>query len=112
VGEVESPLRELLTPVLLLDVALEAGGVVQLPLVIEGVVGVGDRRAPAHSAVAFADDGDGVVLSADAPARVVVGGGRPLREEMVAGGPFVMNTREELEQASARYRAGAMGVLR
>lgn len=121
VGDVESPLRELLTPVLLLDVALEAGGVVQLPLppdhsvfalVIEGVVGVGARRAPAHSAVAFADDGDGVVLSADAPARVVVGGGRPLREEVVAGGPFVMNTREELEQAAARYRAGAMGVLR
>jgi len=31
---------------------------------------------------------------------------RPLREPVVQYGPFVMNTREEIEQALADYRDG------
>ena len=38
--------------------------------------------------------------------RVVFYAGRPLHEPVVARGPFVMNTEEEIRQAHADYRAG------
>jgi redox-sensitive bicupin YhaK (pirin superfamily) len=39
---------------------------------------------------------------------VLVLAGRPLREPVVQYGPFVMNTRAEIEQAIADYRSGAL----
>ncbi|MDB5774028.1 MAG: pirin family protein, partial [Herbaspirillum sp.] len=38
--------------------------------------------------------------------RLLVIAGKPLREPIAAGGPFVMNTEEEIEQAFTDYRAG------
>jgi quercetin 2,3-dioxygenase len=38
--------------------------------------------------------------------RILVLAGRPLREPIAFGGPFVMNTQEEIRQAFADYRAG------
>jgi redox-sensitive bicupin YhaK (pirin superfamily) len=32
--------------------------------------------------------------------------GRPLREPVVFGGPFVMNTQEQIDEAFADFRAG------
>ena len=52
-----------------------------------------------------ARQGNGLV-----PAQVDVGG-RPIRETIAFYGPFVMNTREEIIQAIADYRAGRMGVI-
>ena len=34
--------------------------------------------------------------------------GKPIREPIVQYGPFVMNTREEIEQAIADYQSGAL----
>ena len=34
--------------------------------------------------------------------------GKPLREPVVQYGPFVMNTREEIEQAVADYQSGEL----
>ncbi|NDP43824.1 MAG: hypothetical protein GZ089_14070, partial [Aromatoleum sp.] len=51
--------------------------------------------------------GDTVRLqAADVPARVLVIAGRPVNEPVAWQGPFVMNTREELQQAVDDYRAG------
>jgi len=35
---------------------------------------------------------------------------KPLREPVVQYGPFVMNTREEIEQALADYRSGRLAT--
>ena len=41
-------------------------------------------------------------------ARFILVAGRPIGEPVVQYGPFVMNTREEIEQAFADYRDGRL----
>lgn len=53
--------------------------------------------------VRLADDGELRIGSA-AGARVLLIAGKPLREPIVQYGPFVMNTREEIEQALRDFR--------
>ncbi len=45
----------------------------------------------------------------DAPTRLMVYSGTPLREPVVLGGPFVMNRRTEITQAFADFQAGKFG---
>jgi len=105
------------TDVLYLDVALPAGGSFQRPLpaahnafvyLYEGDGLVADRPLAAHH-LAVLGPGDGFALSAgDRGARFILVAGRPIGEPIVQYGPFVMNTREEIEQALADYRDGRL----
>jgi hypothetical protein len=63
-------------------------------------------------------DGDFLVLSAnesqDSRTRaleVLILGGEPIREPVATYGPFVMNTRAELQQAFEDYEAGRLGQI-
>ena len=73
----------------------------------EAVVGA-QRTALPHRAAGLLSAGDTVRIEAGTKgARVLVLAARPLGEPVVQYGPFVMNTREEIEQAIADYQAGA-----
>lgn len=96
-----------------LDVELAAGVQfkVELPAeqtafvyVFEGDAQCGGTALPRHN-LAVLGIGDTVELTAGGDgARFILVAGTPLREPVVQYGPFVMNTREEIEQALADYR--------
>jgi len=65
---------------------------------------------PAHSAAVFTQDGDVQVKAGAEGARFLLLAGRPLNEPVVQYGPFVMNTREEIEQAIRDYQAGTLAA--
>jgi len=50
-------------------------------------------------------------FAAEGPAEFLVLGGEPLNEPVVSYGPFVMNTRAQIEECFRNYRAGRMGEL-
>ncbi|MCP5156249.1 MAG: pirin family protein [Ectothiorhodospiraceae bacterium] len=100
-----------------LDVALASGHAFQQPVddghsalvyVYDGEVTIGEARVPAGQAAVLTATGQ-VRVAADADASMLVLAGRPLGEPVVQYGPFVMNTREEIQQALDDYRAGRIG---
>jgi redox-sensitive bicupin YhaK (pirin superfamily) len=101
------------------DVHLEAGAAFEARLpaqhnaflyAYEGDALVGeDEKALPHLAAGLLSAGDTVKLIAgEKGARVLLLAGKPIGEPVVQYGPFVMNTREEIEQAIADYQAGAL----
>jgi redox-sensitive bicupin YhaK (pirin superfamily) len=82
-----------------------------------GAAGIG-QVALHEGQLAIFGAGDAVAIAADAQQsgraprlEILLIGGRPIRETIAFYGPFVMNTREEIIQAIADYRAGRMGVI-
>ncbi|BBA36088.1 pirin-like protein [Methylocaldum marinum] len=78
--------------------------------VYDGEIEVGVRGEPVRSRqlalLGNRADADGVRLSAPGGARLLLVAGRPLNEPIVQWGPFVMNTREEVEQARRDFQSG------
>jgi redox-sensitive bicupin YhaK (pirin superfamily) len=115
------PIQGVTTDPLYFDVELPAGATFRHPLApgyhafvypFEGSVDVGpaEARRPVqtHRAGILAD-GDSVELTGGANGgRVILLAGRPLLEPIVQYGPFVMNTREEIEQAVLDYQSGKL----
>jgi redox-sensitive bicupin YhaK (pirin superfamily) len=78
--------------------------------VVRGAVEIGGRRAPAFNLVTL-HDGDAVEMTATEDSVVLFGHAEPFNEPVVAHGPFVMNTRDEIMQAVRDYQAGKFGGL-
>lgn len=112
-GVIEDPS----TDVLYLDVALPANAAFSLPLdesrhafvyVFEGSAQLAKDALSQHT-LAVLDEGDTVDVTAGAEGtRFILVAGRPIGEPVVQYGPFVMNTRAEIEQAMADYQAGKL----
>jgi redox-sensitive bicupin YhaK (pirin superfamily) len=82
-------------------------------LVLEGTAKVGASATPVSAgelAWLSRDDealGSDVTIATDEGAcRALLFSGRPLNEPIAFGGPFVMNTDAEIQQAFVDYRAG------
>lgn len=108
------------TPINVWDVQLAAGGFLDarvpegdtaLAIVQNGQVTVNEQSAMAVELLLFDRQGESIQLKAEAASRVLVLTGKPLNEPVCGEGPFVMNSREEILQAMADYRAGKMGTL-
>jgi len=116
------------TPIAIAHVSLLPGARLSLPwnpaynaltyvLAGQGTVGL-DRTAIAEGEMAVHVDGDFLVLSANESQdsrthafEVLILGGEPIREPVATYGPFVMNTRAELQQAFEDYEAGRLGQI-
>ena len=77
--------------------------------IVKGAVSVNNTEAHQHHIVEFASDDTHIVITARTDAIILFGHATPFREPLVAYGPFVMNTREEIEQAYADYHSGKFG---
>ncbi|HVE84981.1 MAG TPA: pirin family protein [Myxococcales bacterium] len=123
-GEIVGPAKNHV-PVTMLDVRMEPGAhfAQALPagdhgflyaLEGEGRFGPGGQvvRQGQVAALAPSPESEGVTelsVAADRPLRFLLWSGRPLREPVVAYGPFVMNTRDQIIQAFEDFRLGKFG---
>ena len=80
-------------------------------LIIEGNVKVNGINAHADHFVLLKNDGEEFTIDATENSIILVLSGEPINEPIVAYGPFVMNTWEEIEQAVNDVNAGKFGVL-
>ena len=77
---------------------------------LRGSVQIDGTRVP-ESSLALLGRGDVVSVTTREPAGFMLLAGEPLREPIAHHGPFVMNTRAEIEQAILDYQQGLMGRL-
>jgi quercetin 2,3-dioxygenase len=117
-----SPLQTL-TPITLLDIKIPKGvsfthavpqGWNTFLLVLKGNLSVGSEKssAPHLSAVSFEVEGDTVDFTSNEDSHVVLAAGEPIKEPIIFGGPFVANTREQLQKFQLDYMTGKMGQLK
>jgi hypothetical protein len=108
------------TPVTMLDVNLEAGAKLNVPLpvsynvfvvVAEGCVSTAGTSAQTGELVVFYNDGAGIQLNAETKTHLIVLSGEPINESIVQYGPFVMNTVDEIRQAISDVNSGKFGPV-
>jgi redox-sensitive bicupin YhaK (pirin superfamily) len=109
------------TPINLWDVNLRAGKSAESPLpeghtstflVLSGKVLInGEHEAGEGDLAIFARAGEGITVRAKTDAKLLVMDGEPIAEPVVGQGPFVMNSRAEIQQAFEDYQLGRMGEL-
>jgi redox-sensitive bicupin YhaK (pirin superfamily) len=114
------------TPISLVHATVSPGAKLSLPwrpdfnalvyvLSGQGTVGTDARPVRSGQLVVFGQ-GDAITIAADrqqdsTSLDVLVLGGRPIGEPVVAYGPFVMNTKAEIVQAFEDYQSGRLGTV-
>jgi quercetin 2,3-dioxygenase len=122
-GPVNGGGAKLSTDPLYLDIRLSAGAQLSLPVasghnafvyIYEGSAQIGAAGAaqplPPRAAGVLSDGDDVRVRAGAEGVRFLMLAAKPLHEPVVQYGPFVMNTREEIEQALADYRNGRLAT--
>lgn len=104
--------------VLNLHLESQAEFVLELPenfntglLAIKGSVTIQDQSVPSDHFALFQNAGSTISIKASTSATLLVLSGQPLDEPIVAYGPFLMNSWEEIEQAVEDFNNGKFGVL-
>lgn len=77
--------------------------------IVKGEIKVNGDFARLHHLVEFNHDGEELQMAATADAIILLGYATPFNEPVVAYGPFVMNTREEIQQAYEDLKKGKLG---
>ncbi len=105
------------TPVNLWDVRIKKGyktdklplplGFNTMLLVLKGTVLVNNIESIKQKELVFFErEGDYITIESSSDAMILILNGKPLNEPIVGQGPFVMNTKDEIDQAFMDYRAG------
>ncbi len=119
--KVAGPIGGLSTQPQYFDLRLPAGATARVPTplahntflyVYEGDAAVGDdaKALPFRSAGLLTPGGYVDVKAGERGAKLLLLSGKPIGEPVVQYGPFVMNTREEIEQAVVDYQRGRLAV--
>jgi len=116
-GKTHGPVQGGSTDPLYWDVQLDSGKIFEAKIPethsvyvypFEGSVEIAERVLKTHQGGVLGS-GDGIEVKAGAEgARFLVLAAKPIREPIVQYGPFVMNTREEIEQAIRDYQNGEL----
>jgi redox-sensitive bicupin YhaK (pirin superfamily) len=111
---------ESLSPTCMYELKMPAESNVHLPIkegytcglyVVKGSVNEDGHRLLPSTMTRFETEGEGIDLSANEESLIFVFGGEPLNEPIVAYGPFVMNSQEQIGQVIHDYEAGKMGEI-
>ena len=78
--------------------------------VFEGGASIANRELANHHAAVLGPGDEVQITAGGSGARFLLLAGRPLNEPVVQYGPFVMNTREEIEQAIHDYQSGRLAA--
>jgi hypothetical protein len=116
-GRTRGPVEGIATSPLYLDLRIPAGGSYEHPVppehnalvyVYEGAGEVGGERVESRELAVLSREGEETLrlTASDRPMRALLLAAKPLEEPMARYGPFVMNTRAEIEQAFEDYRRG------
>jgi quercetin 2,3-dioxygenase len=79
--------------------------------VVSGAIRVSGRGASQHYLVEMSRQGSEISIETVGETRLLFGHGVPIGEPVVAHGPFVMNTAEEIRSAVLDYQAGKFGEV-
>jgi len=119
-GDQQGPAKTF-TPINLWDLDMREGRSTELPLidghttallVLGGEIEAGDPQRAGEAALAiYSREGNGVALKANKDSKVLLLSGEPFAEPIVGHGPFVMNSRAEIQQAFEDYQLGRMGKI-
>jgi redox-sensitive bicupin YhaK (pirin superfamily) len=91
-----------------LEVPVTAGHTLLL-FVFDGEVAIGDVTVPTGSLAVMGSEGEALAMTAGARgASAMLLAATPIGEPVVRHGPFVMNTREEIQQALEDYYLGRL----
>lgn len=78
--------------------------------IVRGELLVNGKQIPFRNLVEFTNSGEKLIVEAIEDSILIFGHALPFREPMVAQGPFVMNTQEEIIQAYQDYQNGKFGT--
>lgn len=107
-----------LTPINLSSIYFKSTGKIELKVpeksniffyVVKGELEVNKTQAKALHLVEFKNQGEVLKIDALADSILLFGNAEPFNEPVVAKGPFVMNSMEEINQAYDDFQAGKLG---
>lgn len=78
--------------------------------VIKGTVKINTTNISQKQLAVLSDGGSQIEIQAEPSARFLLVAGKPLNEPVARGGPFVMNTDDEIKQAFADYESGSLAL--
>jgi redox-sensitive bicupin YhaK (pirin superfamily) len=114
-GDAESPIVDDITNVSYFDVQVNAGKIIQheLPLennsflyVFEGTGQFNGKKVSMNTLIVLGEKDDvSDFVAEEQGARFLLISGKPMNETVVRSGPFVMNSREEIDQAMSDYQS-------